>query len=105
MSSPTPNLMTPGEYLELERKSEIRSEYIAGPMFAMSGASLRHGLMAGNLFREISSQMRGRACEAHTNGLRVKVSPTGMSRILTSSPSAARLGSKTSTSTRFSIRQ
>jgi len=36
MSSPKLNLMTPGEYLELERKSEIRSEYIAGRMFAMS---------------------------------------------------------------------
>ena len=53
--------MTPGEYLDFERKSEIRSEYIAGRMFAMSGASLRHGLIAGNLFRELSSQMRGRA--------------------------------------------
>jgi len=78
MSSPKLNLMTPGEYLEIERKSEIRSEYIAGRMFAMSGASLRHGLIAGNLFREISSQMRGRACQAHMNDLRVKVSPTGM---------------------------
>ena len=78
MSATNPNLMTPGEYLEIERKSEIRSEYIAGRMFAMSGASRRHGLIAGNLFREISSQMRGRACEAHINDLRVKVSPTGM---------------------------
>lgn len=70
--------MTPGEYLALERSSEVRSEYIAGRMFAMSGASLRHGLIAGNLFRELSSQMRGRACQAHINDLRVKVSPTEM---------------------------
>src|SRR5258708_1522075 len=78
MSSPKPSLLTPGEYLELERKSEIRSEYIAGHMFAMSGASRRHGLIAGNLFREISSQLRGRDCEAQINDMRVKVSPTGM---------------------------
>lgn len=78
MSSPKPSLLTPGEYLELERKAEIRSEYIAGRMFAMSGASRRHGLIAGNLFREISSQLRGRDCEAQINDMRVKVSPTGM---------------------------
>jgi Uma2 family endonuclease len=78
MSSPKPSLMTPSEYLELERKSEIRSEYIAGRMFAMSGASRRHSLITGNFYSELSSQMRGRACEAYINDLRVKVSPTGM---------------------------
>lgn len=80
MSSPNPNLLTPGEYLDLERKSEIRNEYIAGRIFAMSGASRRHGLIAGNFFRELSSQLRGRACEAYVSDLRVKVSPTGMYR-------------------------
>ena len=78
MSSPKPSLLTPGEYLELERKSEIRSEYIAGRMYAMTRASRRHGLIAGNFFRELSSQLRTRACEAFMNDLRVKVSPTGM---------------------------
>jgi len=78
MSSPIPNFVTPAEYLELERKSEIRSEYIAGRIFAMSGASRRHSLIAGNLHREISSQLRHRPCEAHISDMRVKVSPTGM---------------------------
>lgn len=78
MLSPKPRLFTPSEYLELERKSEIRSEYVAGHMFAMSGASRRHSLITGNFHRELSSQMRGRECEAHMIDLRVKVSPTGM---------------------------
>jgi Uma2 family endonuclease len=78
MSSLKPSLLTPGEYLALERKSEIRSEYIAGRMFAMSGASRRHSLIAGNFYRELSSQLRGRACEAYIADLRVKVSHTGM---------------------------
>jgi Uma2 family endonuclease len=78
VSSPNPSLITPGEYLELERKSEIRSEYIAGRMFATSGASRRHSLIAGNFHRELSSQLRGRACEAHMVDMRVKVSSTGM---------------------------
>ena len=70
--------MSPGEYVDLERKSEIRSEYIGGRMFAMSGASRRHSLIVGNLHGEIRSQMRGRRCEVHANDMRVKVSPTGM---------------------------
>jgi Uma2 family endonuclease len=70
--------MTPAEYLELERKSEIRSVYIAGRMVAMSGASRRHSLISGNLFGVISSQMRGRDGEVYAKGLRVKVKATGM---------------------------
>jgi Uma2 family endonuclease len=78
MSSAKPNLLTPGEYLDLERKSEVRSDLVAGRMFAMSGASRRHSLITGNFYRELSSQLRGRPCEVHMVGLRVKVSPTGM---------------------------
>jgi Uma2 family endonuclease len=78
MSSPNPTFVTPGEYLDLERKAEIRSEYIAGHIYAMSGASRRHNLIAGNLHGLIWNQLRGRACEAYMGDMRVKVSPTGM---------------------------
>lgn len=78
MSSPNPSFVTLREYLELERKSEIRSEYIAGRIFVMSGASRRHNLIAVNLSREVSSQLRGKPCEAYVSDMRVKVAPTGM---------------------------
>lgn len=78
MSSPNPSFVTPREYLELERRSEIRSEYVAGRIFVMSGASRRHNLIAVNLSREVSSQLRGRPCEAYVSDMRVKVAPTGM---------------------------
>ena len=70
--------MTPAAYLEIERKSEIRSEYLGGRMFAMSGGSRRHNLIAGNLFAEINSQLRGRPCEAYKSAMRVKIAPAGM---------------------------
>ena len=78
MTAPSADFITAAEYLELERKAEIKSEYIAGRVYAMSGVSRRHSLIAGNLYREISSQLRGRNCEAHIADMRVKVSPTGM---------------------------
>ncbi|HXA19193.1 MAG TPA: Uma2 family endonuclease [Thermoanaerobaculia bacterium] len=78
MSSPNVDFVTPGEYLELERKSETRNEYIAGRMFARSVSNHRHNLIVGNLLGLLSSQMRGRACEAFAVAMRVKVSATGM---------------------------
>jgi Uma2 family endonuclease len=69
---------TPEEYLALERKAEHRSEYFAGEIFAMSGASERHNLIAGNVFAALHAQFRGRPCRAYMSDMRVKVSPTGL---------------------------
>lgn len=69
---------TPEEYLALERQAEQRSEYYAGEIFAMSGASRRHSLIAGNIFASLHGQLRGRPCEVHMNDMRVKVSPAGL---------------------------
>jgi len=69
---------TPEEYLALERKAEHRSEYFAGEIFAMSGASEQHNLIAGNVFAALHAQFRGRPCRAYMSDMRVKVSPTGL---------------------------
>ena len=34
--------LTPQEYLHLERKAEVRSEFLDGEMFAMAGGTRRH---------------------------------------------------------------
>ena len=78
MSAPRTDFITSAKYLAIERKAEVRSEYIAGRMYAMSGASRPHSLITGNLNRELSSRMRGRDCEVHAVDMRVKVSPTGI---------------------------
>jgi hypothetical protein len=41
--------ITPEEYLERERKAEFKSEFCNREMFAMAGASIRHGLIVTNL--------------------------------------------------------
>jgi Uma2 family endonuclease len=69
---------TPEQYLALERKSPVKHEYYDGSMFAMAGASRRHNLIAVNLCREISSQLRDRPCEAYVSDMRVCVGPTGL---------------------------
>lgn len=69
---------TAEEYLARERKAEYRSEYYAGEIFAMSGASEQHNLIVTNLVREISLQFKGRLCKVYASDLRVKVSPVGL---------------------------
>src|SRR6266852_3418137 len=55
--------ITPQEYLELERKAEIKSEYLDGEMFAMSGARLEHITIVINISTELNVQFRDRPCQ------------------------------------------
>jgi Uma2 family endonuclease len=69
---------TPEEYLALERQAEYKSEYFDGEIFAMTGASRKHNLVAGNVFASLHGQLRKRPCEIYPSDMRVKVSPTGL---------------------------
>lgn len=70
--------VTPQEYIENERLSEFRSEYFAGEIFAMSGATRTHNVIVRNISRRLDPQHEGQACEVYTNDMRVEVSPTGL---------------------------
>ena len=76
MSSQPTTYLTPAQYLAIERKAEHKSEYIDGEMVAMTGASRNHNLIAFNLTREISQQLRGRPCEGYASDMRVRVPST-----------------------------
>lgn len=79
MASPaTAAYYTAAEYLALERRATYKSEYVGGHIIAMSGASRRHNLIAANISRELSSQLRGRPCESYISDMRVRVSETGL---------------------------
>jgi len=68
---------TPEQYLENERQAEFRSEYIAGEIFAMAGASRRHNIITLNVASLLGTQI-GDSCEAYANDMRIQVKPTGM---------------------------
>ncbi len=65
--------LTVEEYLSLERSAERRSEYLKGEMFAMTGASIKHNLIAGNIFAELKRQLRQTDCNAFISDMRVGV--------------------------------
>jgi Uma2 family endonuclease len=71
-SEPIPRISLE-EYLALERRSVTRHELLDGEMFAMTGASRRHNLVAGNVFAALHAQLTGRGCEIYTHDMRVRV--------------------------------
>jgi Uma2 family endonuclease len=78
MSSQPKTFLTPEEYLEIERKAEFKSEYYNGEMFAMAGASERHGVIISNIVAEFRQQLKGRVCRVISNDLRLRVLPSGL---------------------------
>jgi Uma2 family endonuclease len=66
------------EYLLIERAAEYKSEYWDGEMYAMAGASSRHGLIGLNIGAQLHAQFRNRPCEAYMNDMRVRVANSGM---------------------------
>ncbi|MBF0469304.1 MAG: Uma2 family endonuclease [Desulfamplus sp.] len=65
--------MTPQEYLEFERDSELKHEYHDGEIFAMVGASLNHNRISINLVSELRNRLKGSSCDIFSNDMRVKV--------------------------------
>ena len=63
---------TTEDYLTQERSASYKSEYHEGQIYAMTGASRKHNLVSGNIYRELSLQLKKRSCEAYINDMRVK---------------------------------
>jgi Uma2 family endonuclease len=78
MSSNPETFLTEEEYLAIERQAEFRSEYFAGEMFALAGASRRHNRIVTNLVVALDLQLRGRPCNVYSSDMRVKVKSTGL---------------------------
>ncbi len=66
--------VTPQEYLEQERRAEVRSEYLDGVVVAMAGSSRQHDRITGNIYAGLHAQLRGTSCEPFTSDMRVRVS-------------------------------
>lgn len=61
------------DYLEGEKSSEIRHEYVDGAVFAMSGASEEHNLIAGNLFFALKAALRGSPCRVFMSDMKTRI--------------------------------
>ena len=60
------------KYLELDRASEERYEFLDGQIFLMAGESGRHGDISVNLTAELGLQFRGRDCRVRSKDTKIK---------------------------------
>jgi Uma2 family endonuclease len=68
--------MTYAEYLEFERSSELKHEYLRGEVFAMAGGTPEHARLAANVIGELRNALRGRPCSVFTSDARVRIAAT-----------------------------
>ncbi|MFN8474589.1 MAG: Uma2 family endonuclease [Anaerolineae bacterium] len=73
MSAAAATHLTPGEYLDQERRAEHKSEYVDGYVYAMTGATRTHNVIAGNLIAELNRQLEHKSCEVYPGDMRVRV--------------------------------
>ncbi len=64
--------LSPEEYLEGEKRSTIRHEYVAGQLYAMTGASDTHNLIAGALYATLRAHLRGGPCRVFIADMKVR---------------------------------
>ncbi len=65
--------LTPEKYLELERDSKIKHEYIQGQAVAMAGATRAHNVITDNLTALFVNHLRGSGCVSHSGDVKVRI--------------------------------
>ena len=72
-----PSRLSVEDYLAGEEVSDIRHEYVAGEVYAMTGASRVHGLIALNLGAFLRPLLRGGDCQAFISDMKVRLEIAG----------------------------
>lgn len=65
--------MSMEEYLLFEESSPVRHEFVAGEVYAMSGASKRHNTIAGNIYAHLRAAARGGPCRVFFAEVKLRV--------------------------------
>jgi Uma2 family endonuclease len=78
MSAQPKRLLTPEEYLAIERDVEAKHEFYRGEMFAMGGASFSHTQITIAMSAALYDQLKNGKCHVSANDLRVKVAANGL---------------------------
>ena len=65
--------LSPEEYLEAEKSSPIKHEYIQGQIYAMAGASDAHVTITTNLVALLRNQIRGTGCRLYVADMKARI--------------------------------
>ena len=61
------------EYLEWEARQTERHEYVNGEIFLLAGARRGHAIIAGNIFAELHSQLKGKSCRPYMADMKLQI--------------------------------
>lgn len=59
-------------YLELEKDSPVRHEFVGGQLYAMTGTTKRHNLIVGNILVALRTAARGTSCPVYSESVKVR---------------------------------
>lgn len=65
--------MSVEEYLESEKLSDVKREYVGGVVYAMAGASVRHDTLVANIVGSLVGSLRGKRCRAFTPDMKIRL--------------------------------
>ena len=68
-----PQLLTVEEYLDGEKFSEVRHEYLGGLVYAMAGTSDEHNFIVTNLLAALHAHLRGKPCRVFVLDAKVRL--------------------------------
>ncbi len=71
--APKYNYISPEAYLAMERAAREKHEYYKGDVFAMSGASREHNIIAKNFNTVVLPFLKGKSCDMFGSDLRVHI--------------------------------
>ena len=77
IANPQSNYISPQDYLDWEATQEIKHAYVDGDVFAMTGGTVAHNLIALNLASALKAHLRGKGCRVFIADVQVEVSETG----------------------------
>lgn len=66
------NFVSEQDYLEGEKISDIKHEYMDGYVYAMSGAHANHNRLAGNFHTALNVHLKGKPCQPYMSDMKVK---------------------------------
>jgi Uma2 family endonuclease len=73
IAQPSQLYISPEEYLEGEKISLVKHEYIDGQIYAMAGTSDQHAIIISNLVALLRPHLRGSGCLVMTQDMKVKL--------------------------------
>ena len=67
------SFMDVDDYLQSELTRDVKHELIGGGVFSMAGASKNHERLAGNVYGEFRSHLKGTPCDTFSSDMKVKI--------------------------------